>query len=197
MDQTEEKKDEGRLPLGAGFRLGCLRALRVEDAPLMLEWMHDPNVGSYLETRFDLMGLSDCEDFIERSLADESSVHLAIAEPSTDEYLGTISLKNVNPKNRRAEYAVSTRTKAHGTGIALSATRDILRVAFRAIGLRSVFLDVREDNPRAIRFYEKVGFSYEGTARDALCIGGEFKDLRFYSMLATDPAAERLTGGAR
>lgn len=177
-------KNSRRLPLGPSFRFGVLRSLRAEDAPQMLEWMHDSNVGDLLETRFDLLGLNDCKSFIAGSLADEDSVHLAIADPATDEYLGTISLKNVDFKNGRAEYAVATRTKAHGTGIAARATRDVLRVAFEVLGLRSVFLNVRDDNPRAIRFYEKIGFTYEGTARDALRVGGKYVDLKWYSVLA-------------
>lgn len=183
-----ENSNDNLLPLEPDFRLGVLRSLRIEDAPLMLEWMHDPNVGTLLETRFDLMELKDCERFIEGALVDSESVHLAIADFETDEYLGTISLKHVDAKNLRAEYAVATRTKAHGTGIAARATRDVLRVAFEVVGLNTVFLDVREDNPRAIRFYEKIGFTYEGTAREALRVGDSFVDLRWYSMLATDPA---------
>lgn len=178
--------NEGLLPLDADFRLGVLRSLRMEDAPFMLEWMHDPDVGTLLEARFDLMSLEDCERFIELAHEDDESVHLAIIDPDTDEYIGTISLKRVDVKNLRAEYAVATRTKAHGTGIAACATRDVLRVAFEVLGLRSVFLNVRADNLRAIRFYEKVGFRYEGTARQALCVGDTFVDLRWYSMLASE-----------
>ena len=39
-----------------------------------------------------------------------------------DEYLGTISLKNIDLKNKNAEYAISTRKKARGTGANQQAT---------------------------------------------------------------------------
>ena len=182
--KTTTKK--AKLPLGDAFRLGSLRSLANADAPLMLEWMHDSNVSSYLAAPFDALGLDDCARFIDASHVDETSVHLAIVADDTDEYLGTVSLKNIDFKNGRAEYAIATRTKAHGTGAAAAATRDILHVAFDVLGLNSVFLDVRQDNPRAIRFYEKIGFVLEGKARQAMRVDNGFVDLLWLSMLACD-----------
>lgn len=185
MIQDNRVNNRRRLPLGSDFRLGSLRSLAEGDAPLMLEWMHDSNVSSYLAAPFDTLGLEDCTRFIESSRVDETSIHLAIVD-GDDEYIGTVSLKNVDFENGRAEYAIATRTKAHGTGAAAVATQDILRVAFDVLGLNSVFLDVRQDNPRAIRFYEKIGFTLEGRARQAMCVDGEYVDLLWLSMLASE-----------
>lgn len=186
MNENCQNKLRLNLPFDSGFREGSLRMLKAEDAPLMLEWMHDANVSSYLGTRFDLLNLDDCRRFIDSSHRDKSSVHLAIFGDGSDEYLGTVSLKNIDFENGRAEYAIATRTKAHGTGVAREATIDILRIAFEKLGLNSIFLDVREDNPRAIRFYEKIGFALDGRARQAMLVDGEYVDLLWLSMLATE-----------
>lgn len=42
-------------------------------------------------------------------------------------------------------------------------------------------------NPRARRVYEKAGFVYEGTRRDALLWDGTWTDSIVMSMLDTDP----------
>jgi RimJ/RimL family protein N-acetyltransferase len=48
--------------------------------------------------------------------------------------------------------------------------------AARAKGLHRVELDAHGDNLRAIALYEKVGFSHEGVAREAVKLDGRFID---------------------
>lgn len=186
MPSNDIVKGQVSLPLSINFRFGLLRALSKEDAPSMLEWMHDPSVRGFLAAPFESFKLEDCLRFIDYAVRDKESLHLAITGEGTGEYLGTISLKNVDFKNGRAEYAIATRAKVHGTGIAAKATQDILRVAFDVLGLNSVYLNVRQDNLRAIRFYEKMGFVLEGRARQAMRVDGKYVDLFWLSMLAGD-----------
>jgi RimJ/RimL family protein N-acetyltransferase len=103
-------------------------------------------------------------------------MHLAIVDEK-DYYLGTISLKEIDHAAKNAEYAISTRASAHGTGAALQATREILRIAFEELHLDRVYLNVLDENSRANRFYQKCGFRYEGQFRDHLLIRGELKNL--------------------
>ncbi|WP_165253947.1 GNAT family protein [Adlercreutzia sp. ZJ304] len=165
------------------FRYGCLRALRESDAKGMLEWMHDDNIASVFQYNFRSMTLDDVLTFIEQTKQGGLSLHFAIVD-ANDEYMGTVSLKNIDNKNRNAEYAISTRAKAHGTGIANRATLDVLHYAFRELNLHKVYLNVRTDNVRANRFYEKVGFEFEGTSKDMLCIDDKYYDLNWYGILA-------------
>jgi RimJ/RimL family protein N-acetyltransferase len=57
-------------------------------------------------------------------------------------------------------------TNVHGKGYGTEATQLLLRYAFDTMGLASVWLRVRDDNPRAIRVYEKTGFTPAGTDDD-------------------------------
>lgn len=85
--------------------------------------------------------------------------------------------------NKRAEYAVSLRRRAQGKGIAAEATCEILKMAFEQYNLERVYLNVLSENKRAIRFYEKIEFIYEGEFRKYLFLRGEYKTLKWYSML--------------
>lgn len=154
-----------------------LRELELRDAPHMLEWMMDPSIARFF--RFDAAGMTEekCRDYIASANRDPSSRHYAIADEN-DEYLGTISLKNI--EEGRAEYAISTRKCAHGSGAAMQATREILRIAFEELGLETVFLNVLTENRRANAFYRKAGFRYERTEKNALELRGEPKDLNWY-----------------
>lgn len=48
-------------------------------------------------------------------------------------------------------------------------------------------LEVYAFNPRARRVYERAGFVYEGTKREALLWDGEWTDAIVMSILASDP----------
>lgn len=158
-----------------------LRALQEKDATGMLEWMTDPTIICFF--RFDAsdVSLDRCLTFIHNAEKDKNSLHYAIVNDE-DEYLGTISLKNIDNDKRNAEYAVSTQSCAHGTGAAMQATREILSIAFLDLNLNQVYLNVLAENKRANAFYRKVGFRYERCEEKAIEIRKELKDLNWYSI---------------
>ena len=99
-----------------------------------------------------------------------------------DEYLGTISLKNIDLKNKNAEYAISTRKKARGTGANQQATESLLKYGFDKLQLHRIYLNVLSSNKRAISFYKKCGFIYEGKFKDHLFIDDRYQDLEWYAI---------------
>lgn len=157
-----------------------LRKLEDNDAMNMLEWMHDPNVNCNFRFDFSKMTLDDVRNFIQNSF-DEKNQHFAIVDEQ-NEYMGTISLKNINKVDNNVEYAIVTRTVAHGKGLALEATKEILNYAFNELKLHKVYLNVLEENGRANRFYEKCGFKYEGMAKEMLYINGKYHNLNWYAI---------------
>lgn len=162
-----------------------LRKLQEKDAPFMIEWMHDSEIQKCFQRPMGEKTLADVIVFI-RSASNEfqdgKSMHYAIVD-QTDEYMGTISLKDIDTNSHKAEYAISLRKKAQGKGVATEATKEILKVAFEKYGLGRVYLNVLEDNHKAIKLYEKCGFVYEGEFRKHLLLRGEYKTLKWYSML--------------
>lgn len=158
-----------------------LRRLEEKDIPGMLEWMHDPEINRWF--RFDAAAMNEesAGNFIRGSFS-ENTRHYAVTNQA-DEYLGTISLEDIDRENGHALYAVSLRKAAWGTGAAVSATEKILKIAFEELGLERVGLNVLSDNIRAKRMYEKAGFRYEGCFRKHLKLRGEWHNLEWYSVL--------------
>lgn len=156
-----------------------LRKLEEKDAVGMLEWMTDPAITRFFRFDASSVTIERCLAFIAEANAQENCRHYAIVD-GADEYLGTISLKNI--ENGSAEYAVSTRSRAHGTGAALLATRQLLSLAFGELGLRRVYLNVLADNGRANAFYKKVGFRFTHVEKDAVEIRGKKADLNWYEI---------------
>ncbi len=132
-----------------------LRKLRLEDASLMLEWMHDEELVRYLRTDFLSMSLDDCEHFIMKSKnEDVKNIHLAV--DVNGEYYGTVSLKNM--ENGIAEFAICMRRCAAGQGISSEGMKQMLAYGFHSCRLVHIYWCVSAMNKRAIRFYEKNGY---------------------------------------
>lgn len=134
-----------------------LRKLQQKDAPLMLEWMHDDGVVHYMRTDFSKKTIEDCRAFIALSQINNACVHRAIVNDN-DEYMGTVSLKNIDNQNKAAEFAITVRKVAMGKGYSKYGMNEIIRVGFEQIGLKIIYWNVAKDNIRAIRFYEKNGY---------------------------------------
>ena len=161
-----------------------LRSLLLKDIPGMLEWMHDENVIRFF--RFDSRGYGEAEarSFIENAGSDRQNLHFAIVNEA-DEYQGTISLKNMDLENRNAEYAICLRSSAMGRGTAKEATDLLLSRAFDELGLHKVYLNVLAANKRAIHFYEKYGFRYEGVLKEQVFHRGVYQDLLYYAVFCS------------
>ena len=168
-----------------------LRDLELKDAPLMLEWMHDQSVVANLRGNFLGKTIKDAEEFIKLSRNKLQNIHLAIATDE-DEYMGTVSLKNVDRDNNSAEFAITVRKSAMGRGYSWYGMEEIIRRAFEEYNLESVYWCVSRNNERAVRFYdndnfhEAVDISKEIRNRYA-----EMKNLKWYSVLKGDVLDER------
>lgn len=91
-------------------------------------------------------------------------------------------MKHINQDAHSAEYAISMRACAHGSGAALAGTNAILRIAFCSLNLENVYLNVLADNGRANAFYHKAGFSLVRTEHNALTIDKILHDLNWYNI---------------
>lgn len=134
-----------------------LRKLKLKDAPLMLEWMHDDNVVHFMGTKFSKKTLHDCEMFITSSRNDIKNFHCAIVD-EFDVYMGTVSLKNINTERSNAEFAITIRRQAMAKGYSYFGMNEMLKLGFKDLRLDEIYWYVRKDNIRAIRFYKKNGF---------------------------------------
>lgn len=132
-----------------------LRELEDKDAWLMYEWMHDENAVRYMRTDFASKTIQDCRDFISASHVGSRDIHLCIADDA-DTYLGTVSLKDIRLGS--AEFAISIRSLAMGTGAAKQAMEETVAYAKNGLGLHFVYWCVAKPNLRAVKFYEKNGY---------------------------------------
>lgn len=132
-----------------------LRKLKTEDAPLMLEWMHDDSVVHDLKTNFAVKTLEDCISFIKMAQDTKDNLHLAIVDDN-DTYMGTVSLKHITKIS--AEFGITVRKCTMGKGFSKFAMQHIIEIGFKQLGLQKIYWCVAPENQRAVRFYDKNKF---------------------------------------
>ena len=124
----------------------------------MLAWMHDPDAVAHLQGNFLEKSLQDCLRFIEHSQEADDDLHLAIAGED-DLYMGTVSLKHIDRQRQDAEFAIAMHPDAMGKGYAQFAMAQMLAKGLEEMGLSRIFWCVAPENKRAVRFYDKNGYS--------------------------------------
>lgn len=159
-----------------------IRRFSADDNVPMLELMHDGEVNQFFRFNGNEKTIDDVTNYIKEANESKDSLHLAMQNEG-GKYIGSISLKNIDHTHNTAEYAIMCAKQYHGKGYAYKATKELLSLAFGPLQLHSVFLDVYSENTRAIRFYEKIGFVYEGEFKECLFIRGQYRSLKWYRIL--------------
>lgn len=72
---------------------------------------------------------------------------------------------------------------ATGRGVATTAVRSAIAVAFRGLGLHRLQAEVKVGNDASVRVLEHCGFTEYGLAQDYLRLGGEWADCRLFQLV--------------
>ena len=82
--------------------------------------------------------------------------------------IGTYAFDDIDWRIRSAEFGIMIGDKTYwNRGYGTEAVRLLCQHGFNTLNLNRIFLHVFENNPRAIRAYEKAGFILEGRERQA------------------------------
>jgi RimJ/RimL family protein N-acetyltransferase len=168
-----------------------IRAARPYDAAALLELKHQLD----RETAF-MMYEPDERDSPVRDLAAElaslgrSANSVILLAELADQLIGYVQLTGGSLRRSRATAYVVIGVLAHAAGRGTGT--ELLRQAkawAAARGLHRLELTVMAHNTRAIRLYERMGFSVEGRRSECLLIDGQFIDeLTMATLLPVPPA---------
>jgi RimJ/RimL family protein N-acetyltransferase len=99
-------------------------------------------------------------------------------------FVGNCGLIDIDWQNRSAEMGILIGEKQYwNQGFGSKAMRLLLKHGFENLNLHRLWLRVFETNQRAIRSYEKAGFTLEGKFREAQFLDGKYVDVMIMSML--------------
>jgi len=112
-----------------------------------------------------------------RGWLDHARFHVIIELKGTGEFVGYLTLRDEQAKNRDGDLAITILRKHWSKGYGTEVMRFIVDYAFRSIGLHRVSLGTFAVNERGINLYKKVGFVEEGRIRKSQWIDGGWHDL--------------------
>ncbi len=171
-------------------KLVRLRPPEKEDVPRFVQWLSNPELRYYVTVRYISEALEQrwFDSLIPAtSGAAPDRLHFVIETLEEVGPIGVVGLEDINWRDRNAEFGIIVgEPDFWGKGFGSDALRTILEVGFCWFNLHRIFLHVVAENTRAIRSYEKCGFTHEGHLRDAVFIDGAYHDLLLMSVLASE-----------
>lgn len=163
-----------------------LRALEPEDAERLHPWLHDPEVGRWMNNDHPLSLAQVRKRCEERPLNSYEKVVLGIVAKAEDKLIGVIDLRDAEPEIGEAELDVYIGDAEYRTsgGYGTEALRLMCRYGFDTMRLHQITLWVVAENEVARHVYRKIGFVEEGRHRQSF-VGenGERHDMILMSML--------------
>lgn len=160
-----------------------LRAIREEDAPLIVRWRNAPAVRRNLYTQAELTVEQHLAWYRGKVLTG-SCAQFILVDRQGETPVGTVFLKNIDEHSRKAEFGIFIgEESARGKGLGSEAARLILGYGFQSLGLNRIYLTVLADNLAGVRSYQKAGFSVEGVLRQDFLRDGVFEDVTMMGIL--------------
>ncbi len=177
--------------LHAGLRIAVddgieLRPLRLEDAePLYVTVeTNRAHLEEWLPWPPTIQSASDEAAFVRTSLGWLATGEgLACTIVVGRSIAGGIGLNKIDYINQSTELGYWLSAAFVGQGLVTRSARALTTFAFGSLGLHRVVIRAATGNVRSRAIPMRLGFTHEGTERDAQVLNGERIDLEVYSML--------------
>ena len=166
-----------------------LRAIEVEDLPLLHIWSNDSDVVSGLgDTHFPSSRWQQ-ERWFERIQTDERTIRLA-NQLIDGPLIGYTGFWDIHWRDRRAEHALVIGDPAYrGQGYGREAIVTCARYAFDEMGLYRLDATILETNEASLKAYQACGFRIEGVLREHALRGGKRVNRLMLGLLASEYSA--------
>ena len=162
-----------------------LRPITVEDTNDIVKWRNSEAVRKYFIYQEDFTEEGHM-NWLETKVNTGEAVQFMIVERGTDRAIGSVFLRDIDRKNKKAEYGIFIGDDSKmGLGIGTQTARLMIEYAFGQEKLHRLYLRVFADNDRAISSYKKAGFVVEGLLKDDVFVRNQYRDIVW--MAVTNP----------
>lgn len=137
-----------------------LRKITDADTANIVRWRNSDDVRRWLYSQDDVtpeMHRSWIKNVVEKGRC--SQYIIVVEENGETVDIGTTFIKRPSPDSKEGEFGIFIgETIARGKHCALPATKEMLRIGFEELHLKTIFLTVFTDNTPAVKTYIKAGF---------------------------------------
>lgn len=114
------------------------------------------------------------------------ALRLVIRERPTGRFLGIVSLESLQHLNLSGDLGYWLRKDVNGRGLMTEAAGAVVTWTFRQLGAHRVRVAAATENHRSLSVIGRLGFRFEGIARQAEFISGRWLDHAIFARLAAD-----------
>lgn len=165
-----------------------LRPITIADCtPFYVEWLRDPLVNQFLETRWHHQDIGTVRDFVHNMLISEEHYLFAIILNDNGTHIGNIKLGPINRYHGYADvsYFIGER-QCWRKGFATEAIKLVTQFGFEVLHLYRVQAGAYAKNIGSVRALEKAGYRLEGCFRKQLTYADERDDHLWFGMTIDD-----------
>ena len=166
----------------------ALRPLQVSEATqVYADWLNDPEVNRYLETRHSLQTVESCAAFIEQCNADPNSHLFGIFHRASGKHIGNAKIGFISAPYQRGQVSLFIGEKAFwGQGLSSELVRALTEYGFQTLGLNRLEAGCYEDNLASLRVFLKAGYTVEGFLREQVTLDGRRMGCFWLGVLASE-----------
>ena len=164
------------LPIIQGKQI-FLRRLTEDDATQeYVDWMNNPEVNQYLESRFYTQTIESTKAFI-RSVTNDNNYQFGIFDKVTGRHIGNIKVGSINHFHKYADVGFLIGDKScWGRGIATEAIHLASEFAFKSLKLHKLWGGAYSPNIGSMKAFLKNGYQQEGAKKNQYLCHGEYVD---------------------
>ena len=166
-----------------------LRRFRSRDARPLSEAVGEslPELSRWLPWAQGFYGLPQARIFIKsshRSWRRARAFDFALSlKEEPGRVAGGAGIWHTSRIQRTGEIGYWVRTDLANMGVATEAAEALLPLGFEEMGLHRILMRIGVGNHSSRRVAEKLGFSYEGIAREEILVRGQWMDHEVFSLL--------------
>lgn len=152
-----------------------LRRLTPEDVTQRyIDWLNDPAINRYLETRFCEQDRKKVLSFVKEKTTSRFEYLFGIFLHNENRHIGNIKIGPVNQYHRFAPISLFIGDKeSWGKGFATEAIDLVVRFSFEELKLKKLEAGCYKENIGSRRAFEKCGFSVEGILKNRREVEGK------------------------
>jgi RimJ/RimL family protein N-acetyltransferase len=154
-----------------------LRPWREDDIRMLTELRNDIKLQSLLLSRVRGSNPDQTRQWLQQRGSSSDSLLFIVADKEKDVPLGYIQFVDIDPIDRTAKLGICLSRENQGKGIGHEALLLAFTYLFNCWAVRKVILEVSDENKRAIKCYEKIGFFQCGKYLKHKYIDGKWHDL--------------------
>ncbi|MCK4482739.1 GNAT family N-acetyltransferase [Candidatus Bathyarchaeota archaeon] len=168
-----------------------LRSVGVEDAKWITEVINTPEVAGYLGFIYPRTE-HEVEEQLKSAVKEEDRKRIIAELDNT-----SVGYLDVGPEKGRTRHiawlGIYVKREYWGKGIGAALMREAIRVA-KDYGCRRLMLSVFEGNERALKLYQKMGFTVESTLAESVYIDGQWRGnvIMGLNLASTNPRISKL-----